>query len=57
LFVETIHPVVGRWRTVRSPVSFDGQRPLQVTAPPLLGEHDAQLRAGWTPRNDNRRPA
>jgi len=47
LFVETEHPTVGRFRTVRSPVSFDGQRALEVTAPPLLGEHDAALRNGW----------
>jgi crotonobetainyl-CoA:carnitine CoA-transferase CaiB-like acyl-CoA transferase len=50
LFVETEHPVVGRFRTVRSPVSFDGERPLEVTAPPLLGEHDEELRQGWKPR-------
>jgi len=47
LFVETEHPKVGRFRTVRSPVSFDGERALEVTAPPLLGEHDAALRNGW----------
>jgi crotonobetainyl-CoA:carnitine CoA-transferase CaiB-like acyl-CoA transferase len=50
LFVETQHPVVGTFRTVRSPVSFDGQRPLAVTAPPLLGEHNEELRGGWTDR-------
>ncbi len=50
LFVETEHAVVGRFRTVRSPVSFDGERPLEVTAPPLLGEHDEELRQGWKPR-------
>jgi crotonobetainyl-CoA:carnitine CoA-transferase CaiB-like acyl-CoA transferase len=50
LFVETEHPVVGTFRTVRSPVSFDGERALAVTAPPLLGEHNAELRGGWTPR-------
>jgi crotonobetainyl-CoA:carnitine CoA-transferase CaiB-like acyl-CoA transferase len=43
LFVETEHPVVGTFRTVRSPVSFDGQRPLEVTAPPVLGEHNEEL--------------
>jgi hypothetical protein len=31
-------------------VSFDGQRPLEVTAPPVLGEHNEELRAGWKPR-------
>lgn len=50
LFVETRHPVMGRFRTVRSPVSFDGERALDVTAPPLLGEHNAELRNGWAPR-------
>lgn len=46
LEVETEHPTVGRWRTVRSPVSYDGQRPVEVTAPPTLGEHnDAVLGA------------
>lgn len=53
LFVEADHPHGGRWTTVRSPVSFDGERPLHVTAPPLLGDHDEALRAGrslWTER-------
>jgi crotonobetainyl-CoA:carnitine CoA-transferase CaiB-like acyl-CoA transferase len=56
LFVDAVHPAHpqgSRWRTVRSPVSFDGERPLEVTAPPLLGDHDAVLRSGaspWTPR-------
>ncbi len=50
LFVETEHPTIGRFRTVRSPVSFDGERALDVTAPPLLGEHDAVLRDGWDTR-------
>lgn len=55
LFVETEHPVVGAWRTVRSPLSFDGERPLEVTAPPLLGEHNDELRAGWKPRTAARK--
>lgn len=50
LFVETQHPVVGTFRTVRSPVSFDGERALDVTAPPLLGEHNDELRGGWRSR-------
>jgi len=55
LFVDAPHPGQpgGRWTTVRSPVSFDGQRALQVKAPPLLGDHDTALRAGespWAPR-------
>ena len=55
LFVDAPHPGKPgeRWTTVRSPVSFDGQRALDVKAPPLLGDHDAALRAGsslWAPR-------
>ena len=49
LFVDTAHPAGGRWTTVRSPVSFDGQRALHVTAPPLLGDHNAVLRSGASP--------
>lgn len=45
LEVETTHPSLGPWRTVRSPVSFDGQRSTAVSPPPLLGEHNAQIRA------------
>ena len=58
LFVDTehpLHPDGGRWTTVRSPVSFDGQRSTTVTAPPLLGDHSAALRAGqspWNPRSE-----
>ena len=47
LFIDTHHPEGGRFRTVRSPVSFDGERALSVTAPPLLGEHNQELRQGW----------
>jgi crotonobetainyl-CoA:carnitine CoA-transferase CaiB-like acyl-CoA transferase len=54
LFVDAPHPQHPgrRWRTVRSPLSFDGERALDVSAPPLLGDHDAQLRSGasiWNP--------
>jgi crotonobetainyl-CoA:carnitine CoA-transferase CaiB-like acyl-CoA transferase len=49
LFVQAEHPTVGTFRTVRSPVSFDGQRPLEVTPPPLLGEHNEELSQGWKP--------
>jgi len=51
LFVDAPHPAERgkRWTTVRSPVSFDGQRALQVKAPPLLGDHDVALRAGTSP--------
>jgi crotonobetainyl-CoA:carnitine CoA-transferase CaiB-like acyl-CoA transferase len=49
LFVDTAHPAGGRWTTVRSPVSFDGERALDVSAPPLLGDHDEVLRSGASP--------
>lgn len=52
LFVDAPHPEHpdgGRWKTVRSPVSFDGERALEVTAPPLLGDHDEVLRSGRSP--------
>ena len=57
LFVDAPHPQDPqrkRWRTVRSPVSFDGERPLHVSAPPLLGQHNAVLDdesvSPWAPR-------
>jgi len=33
----------GRFRTIRSPVSFDGQRATSVTAPPVLGQHNEEV--------------
>jgi crotonobetainyl-CoA:carnitine CoA-transferase CaiB-like acyl-CoA transferase len=45
LQVATRHPVMGEFRTVRSPVSFDGVRPTTVTAPPTLGEHTEEILA------------
>jgi crotonobetainyl-CoA:carnitine CoA-transferase CaiB-like acyl-CoA transferase len=33
----------GTFRTIRSPLSFDGERMDSVTAPPVLGEADAEL--------------
>jgi hypothetical protein len=35
---------MGAWRTVRSPVSFDGERSDTVVPPPALGEHNKQIR-------------
>jgi crotonobetainyl-CoA:carnitine CoA-transferase CaiB-like acyl-CoA transferase len=43
--VEAQHPTVGRFRTVRFPVSFDGHRLSSVTAPPTLGENDTEVRS------------
>ncbi|MFM7343449.1 MAG: CoA transferase, partial [Betaproteobacteria bacterium] len=53
MFVEAPSPAQGTFRTVRSPVSFDGQRPLKVTAPPLLGQHNADFKHGWPPRPES----
>jgi len=41
--VAAEHPVMGSFRTIRSPVSFDGERPLDVLPPPVLGEHDEEI--------------
>ena len=42
LQVSAPHPEGGEWHTIRSPVSFDGERALEVTAPPTLGaDNDA----------------
>ncbi|WP_114950930.1 CaiB/BaiF CoA transferase family protein [Sphingosinicella terrae] len=41
--VEADHPDMGRFRTIRSPVSFDGERSLEIRPPPVLGEHDEEL--------------
>ncbi|HEY2190339.1 MAG TPA: CoA transferase, partial [Caldimonas sp.] len=39
------HPVMGHFRTVRSPISFDGERALDVRPPPTLDEHGGEIRA------------
>jgi len=43
LVVEDPHGPHGPWRSIRSPVSFDGERMTSVTAPPLLGADDATI--------------
>jgi crotonobetainyl-CoA:carnitine CoA-transferase CaiB-like acyl-CoA transferase len=43
LAITGVHPQLGAWRTVRSPVSYDGQRALDVRPPPLLGEHNEAI--------------
>ena len=53
--VETAHPGGGRFTTVRAPYNFDGAPDLELTAPPLLDAHGAEIRkalgfpAGETP--------
>lgn len=43
LEVRTEHPQMGEFRSVRSPVSYDGERPLEISAPPMLDEHHQQI--------------
>lgn len=43
LGVETQHETMGKFRTIRSPISFDGERALEVKAPPTLGEHNEEI--------------
>jgi crotonobetainyl-CoA:carnitine CoA-transferase CaiB-like acyl-CoA transferase len=43
--VDTTHPEMGPFRTVRPPYSFDGAPDLEVTAPPTLDEHGPEIRA------------
>ena len=50
--VQHEHPVLGTVRTVRSPLLFDGSRPTAAAAPPLLGQHTAEVlaEAGYAER-------
>ena len=43
--VEHAHPRLGPVRTVRSPIGLDGTYPTAVAAPPLLGQHTAEVLA------------
>lgn len=43
LCIETEHAEMGAFRTIRSPISFDGERSLDVVAPPTLGEHNEEI--------------
>jgi crotonobetainyl-CoA:carnitine CoA-transferase CaiB-like acyl-CoA transferase len=43
--VEARHPVMGRFRSVRFPVNFDGERLSGITPPPTLGEHNDEIRS------------
>ena len=43
LLVSASHPTMGEFRTVRPPVSFDGERSLAVRPPPTLGEHNGEI--------------
>jgi crotonobetainyl-CoA:carnitine CoA-transferase CaiB-like acyl-CoA transferase len=51
LEVGAEHPQMGPFRTIRSPVSFDGERSLEIVPPPVLGEHDEEI-AGASSRDE-----
>jgi crotonobetainyl-CoA:carnitine CoA-transferase CaiB-like acyl-CoA transferase len=42
LCVSAEHPQKGTFKTVRSPIRFNGQANLDMVAPPVLGEHNGQ---------------
>ena len=56
LTAQAEHPVMGLFRTVRSPVSFDGERALDVRPPPMLGEHGDEIRQALAARRTGARP-
>lgn len=46
--VEARHPTMGRFRSVRFPVNFDGHPLDEIVPPPTLGEHNEEIRsAAW----------
>jgi crotonobetainyl-CoA:carnitine CoA-transferase CaiB-like acyl-CoA transferase len=49
LFVDAPHPGRSDGARWRAPVRVAGERALDVTAPPLLGEHNDVLRSGASP--------
>ena len=45
LETTAVHPVEGPVRSIRPPHRFDTETRTEVTPPPVLGEHDAEIRA------------
>ena len=43
ILVSVQHKTMGEFRTVRPPVSFDGERSTAVLPPPVLGEHNDEI--------------
>ena len=37
------HATMGEYKTVRSPVSYNGERSLAIVPPPVLGEHNEEI--------------
>jgi crotonobetainyl-CoA:carnitine CoA-transferase CaiB-like acyl-CoA transferase len=55
--VAANHPAGGTWRTIRSPISIDGQRDARVTAPPVLGADNEAILGPLKRRRDQRASA
>lgn len=51
--VEAHHPQMGPFRTVRAPYAFDGSADCDVRPPPVLNEHDAEIRAELESRSSD----
>lgn len=43
LLISARHPTMGEFRTVRCPISYDGERSKEVRPPPVLGEHNDEI--------------
>jgi crotonobetainyl-CoA:carnitine CoA-transferase CaiB-like acyl-CoA transferase len=43
LLVTAQHRTMGPFKTVRSPISYDGERTMTVRPPPVLGEHNEEV--------------
>jgi crotonobetainyl-CoA:carnitine CoA-transferase CaiB-like acyl-CoA transferase len=43
LLVTARHATMGEYKTVRSPVSYNGERSLAIVPPPVLGEHNEEI--------------
>ncbi len=56
LLVSARHPTMGEFRTVRPPVTFDGERSLAVLPPPTLGEHNGEIEAMLGSAGSQRHP-
>ena len=51
LEVKAEHETMGEFRTIRSPLSFDGEHSLDLRAPPTLGEHNGEILGRKTARD------
>ena len=47
IVLEYEHPTLGALKTLAQPIQFDGQPRTVRSPPPLLGEHSAEVLAGY----------